>query len=216
MEFTFSNLISESDSEHSSMLTVATPNEALGKTFNVVGIGVGIGFIKFTLSSLSLECKKNIIKRKNQLHTVRQSALNLLAGFNFVVWFWAAQTPRFVFMVAGFVLNIIVTWLINSFIVMLFAPGNPKNSQSRAISAFGRLWWRHLKWTAADFNFWRLWRWHLKWTATTFDFLHWSRQLANTFNLHWFWHLKSTKIRKIWKSIRRRETIRIEFIKLWN
>lgn len=58
MIFTFSNLISESDSEQSSMLTVvATPSEALGKT---VDVGVGVDdLIRSTLSSLSLECMKN-------------------------------------------------------------------------------------------------------------------------------------------------------------
>ena len=60
MIFTFSNLISESDSEQSSMLTVvATPSEALGKTVDV-GVSVGVDdLIRSTLSSLSLECMKN-------------------------------------------------------------------------------------------------------------------------------------------------------------
>ena len=60
MIFTFSNLISESDSEQSSMLTVvATPSEALGKTVDV-GVTVGVDdLIRSTLSSLSLECMKN-------------------------------------------------------------------------------------------------------------------------------------------------------------
>lgn len=58
MIFTFSNLISESDSEQSSMLTAATPREALGKTADV-GVGVEV-LIRSTLSSLSLEfMKKN-------------------------------------------------------------------------------------------------------------------------------------------------------------
>lgn len=56
MIFTFSNLISESDSEQSSMLTAATPREALGKTFDV-GVGVEV-LIRSTLSSLSLEFMK--------------------------------------------------------------------------------------------------------------------------------------------------------------
>lgn len=59
--FTFSNLISASDSEQSSILTVATPNEALGMT---CAVGV-VGLIRSNLSSLSLECmKKTKTKRK--------------------------------------------------------------------------------------------------------------------------------------------------------
>lgn len=54
--FTFSNLISASDSEPSSMLTVATPNVALGIVLEkMVDDGV-VGLIRSNLSSLSLEC----------------------------------------------------------------------------------------------------------------------------------------------------------------
>lgn len=57
---TFSSLASASDSEQLSMFTVATPNDALGKTV-VDGV---VGLIRSNLSSLSLWNFKEKVKKE--------------------------------------------------------------------------------------------------------------------------------------------------------